>query len=145
MIRKILTGIAAVTALYFFIVATYSIYQWSFMTDRAWASVQIWKVVELSSSQFAIEAEYCFTHNGMVYKGLTRFSKPYQYNRLAAEKEIEKKKEARSIAFYDPENPKRSSLERFFPLKKSLYALCAIGIGLYFFLLGRMFFKKGME
>lgn len=145
MIKKILSGVAAVCTLYFFVTASFSLYQWYGKTNLAWAKVQTWRVIELGTSKFAIEAEYQFSHQGQSYSGLTRFSKPYHFNRPSAEKEIERKIEDRSIAFYNPSHPESSSLERTFPLKKILYFLMTAGVFLYFLCLERIFFQQRVQ
>lgn len=145
MVRKILVGVAALCTLYFIVTASYSLYQWSGKTHRAWATVEMWRVIELGPSKFAIEAEYSFTHEGQSYSGMTRFARPYHYNRPAAEREIQRKIEDRSVAFYDPSHPNRSALERFFPLKNTLYAMLTLGVFLYFVLLDRVFLQQRVQ
>ncbi len=145
MIKKILTGLVALCALYVFATAAYSLYIWSRMSERAWGTVQSWHVIELNASSFAIEADFTFTYREHLRSGITRFSKPYHFNRPSAEKEIERKQAERAIVFFDPAHSSRASLERAFPLKKSLYSLMTIGICAYFLLLNSVFFKQSMQ
>jgi len=145
MVKKILLGLSTLCALYFTLSATFSLYAHSRLKERAWPTVSSRRIIELSTSQFAIEADYSFEYKKTVYSGMTRFAKPYSFNRPAAEKEIKIIQEEPVIVHFDPKNPAFSSLQRKFPLKKCLHALLTVGVALYFLFLDRVFLEKRMQ
>jgi hypothetical protein len=145
MLRKILLGASILCALYFSLSAGISLYKWKRLTGRAWPSSSTWRIVELSESAFAIEADFSFEHKNAIYTAVTRFAKPYCFNKPAAEKEMKILQETYNIAHFDPSNPAHASLQRLFPLKKCLHGLLTIGVALYFLFLDRIFLEKRMQ
>jgi hypothetical protein len=145
MIKKILLGLSAICALYFTLSATFSLYAYSRIKQRAWPVVSDWRIIEVSQSQYAIEADYSFEYKKITYKGSTKFAKPYSFNRPSAEKEIKILQEGPLVVHFDPKNPAYSSLQRKFPLKKCLHAMLTIGVAIYFLFLDRVFLEKRMQ
>ncbi len=145
MVKKILLGCSLVCALYFTSTASWSLLSWYRLDDRAWANVTSWRVIEIDPSQFAIEAEFSFEHAGKTYNGVTKYAKPYSFNRPSAEKDIEHKKQERPIVFYNSKKPQSCSLEHAFPLKKCFYAALTLGILAYFGLLEGILLQKRMK
>jgi hypothetical protein len=145
MLRKILLWASVVCALYFSVTAMFSFYAWQRLQARAWPISSAWRVVQLSESAFAIEADFSFEHKNAVYTAVTKFAKPYCFNRPAAEKEMKTLQESYNIVHFDPNSPSHASLQRLFPLKKCLHGLLTIGIALYFLFLDRIFLEKRMQ
>jgi hypothetical protein len=116
----------------FLITASIDIWRCLRLEDRVKASIEKWKVIEKSSSQYALRASYTFDYQGKSHRGKTTFSKPYHLNRPSAEKQANILNQKSWTAWVHPGHPEHSSLERVFPLKKCLYALMALGIYLYF-------------
>jgi hypothetical protein len=53
-------------------------------------------------------------------------------NRLSAEQQIKILSRQLWKTWYQPGDPKNSTLHKVFPAKKCLYALMAVGVSLYF-------------
>ncbi len=116
----------------FLISASLDLWGYLRLEKRTIASVHRWKVIEKSSSQFALRASYSFEFQGKSYRGKTTFSKPYHLNHLSAEKQIKSYNSQIWPVWYQSSHPDHSSLDRVFPLKKCLYTLTALGIFFYF-------------
>lgn len=101
------------------------------LTARTEVSIDQWKVIKKSSS-FPLQATYHFGFQGKTYQCKTVLPPPYHLNRLSAEKAIKNLEKFRWMAWFDPRNPSISSLQKEFPLKKTIYALIALGITCYF-------------
>ena len=113
---------------------------WKFFYLNAQSQVKIlnWQVQELSSSRFALEAEYQFEINNAVYNGKTIFERPQFLNRFAAENYMRMNGSKSWETWYRADNPASNSLEKEFPRKQCLQALLTLGVFVYFF------FARGM-
>lgn len=127
----------------FLVSAAYDLWGYWRLEKKTMAHICRWKVIEKSSSQFAIRASYVFEHQGKEYRGRTTFSKPYHLNGESAKKQIKKYALYSWPVWYSPRNPHQSSIERKFPLKKCLYSLMVVGVFLYF--VSRAGFQKVIE
>lgn len=116
----------------FLISASMDIWKYLRLEERVQATVKKWKVIEKSSSQFALRASYTFEYKGKVHHGKTTFSKPYHLNRLSAEKQTHFLSQKPWKVWVHSGHPEHSSLEKDFPLKKCLYTLMVLGIYFYF-------------
>ena len=108
---------------------------WKYFRLNAFASAQVlhWQTQEISSSRYAIEAEYQFEVAGKAYKGKTIFERPQFLNRFAAENYIAINGSKSWQAWYRKGGPGFSSLEKEFPKKKCLQAVLTLGVFFYFF------------
>jgi hypothetical protein len=108
---------------------------WKFSRLNAHMPAQVlsWQVRELSSSRFALEADYCFEVEGIVYQGKTLFKKSQFLNRFSAENYIKTFRVKQWEVWYKKRDPSLSSLEKRFPQKECLQALLTIGVFIYFF------------
>ena len=113
---------------------------WNFFQLNAKTTVKIlnWQVREITSSRFAMEAEYQFEIKGETYSGKTIFKKPQFLNRFAAENYMRLHGSKRWETWYRTGNPSCNSLEKQFPQKQCLQALLTLGVFTYFF------FVRGM-
>ncbi len=134
----ILLVVSGGIAVWFSGVALVSLWKYSLLNAQAPAQILNWQVCDLSSSRYAVSADYQFTINGVVYDGKTVFENPHYLNRFAAEHSIRHHSNHSWKAWYRESNPLRSSLEREFPMKKCLHALLTLGVFGYFF------FARGM-
>lgn len=116
----------------FLISASIDIWKYLRLEERVQVSIDKWKVIEKSSSKFAISASYSFDYQRKSRHGKTTFSKPYHLNRPSAEKQVNILNQKAWTVWVHPGHPEHSSLERVFPLKKCFYSLMALGIYLYF-------------
>lgn len=134
----VLMAISGGIALWFFSIAVLGIFKFAVLNTQGLAEVTHWQIRELSSSRFAIEAEYRFTVNEVVYFSKTKFEKPQFLNRFAAENYIATLGPRSLRMWYRDSYPQRSSLEREFPRKHCLQALLTLGVFAYFY------FARGM-
>jgi hypothetical protein len=100
-----------------------------------------WKVVEKSSSSFALKVIYRFDaikKEGV--QGSTELDKPYFLNLPSAEHAIGELSKKSWDVFYNDKDPSKNSLQRNFPFKDFIQCLLTLGVFIYF-----LFFKKIME
>ncbi|MBS0620360.1 MAG: hypothetical protein JSS61_02750 [Verrucomicrobia bacterium] len=97
------------------------------------AQISEWKVIEISSSRFALAAFYQYEVDGIPYKGRMEFSSPPYLNRFAAENQMKSWKNKEWSAWYQASSPAFSSLRKEFPKKPALHALLTLGVFIYFF------------
>jgi hypothetical protein len=119
-------------ALYFIATALVPLYGYYKLQITAPATLHDWRVIQKSSSAFAIEAVYTFEAQGKPFSHQTIFSKPYYLNQLSAERQIKIFSTQPWSVWYDAHNPTYSSLEKVFPMKKIIYALISVGVFGYF-------------
>ncbi len=109
------------------------------------AEVLQWRVQELSSSRFAIQAEYQFKLNGKTYTGETIFENPQFLNSFAAENYMRINGSKNWETWYCSSKPSYNCLEKKFPKKKCLQALLTIGVFFYFFFARSFVTKLGFS
>ncbi len=134
----VLIVISSVIALWFSGIVAKEL--WKFFQLNAKTSVKMinWQAHEITSSRFAIEAEYQFELKGVAYSGKTIFKKPQFLNRFAAENYMRIHGSKSWETWYRIGNPSCNSLEKQFPQKQCLQALLTLGVFTYFF------FVRGM-
>ncbi len=129
----ILLVASGLIALWFSATAAGGLWKFFCLNARAQAQVLHWQVQELSSSRFALEAEYQFKLNGKTHNGKTIIENPQFLNRFAAENYMVINSSKSWVAWYRSSDPSYSSLEKILPKKKCLQALLTIGVFIYFF------------
>lgn len=140
----VLLMISAVIALWFSGIALVGVFKFSLLNTQSTAEVLRWQVRELSSSRFAIEADYQFKIDEITYHGKTKFENPQFLNRFAAENYISSLSSKSWKMWYKDSNPTRSSLEREFPQKSCLQALLTVGVFAYFFFIRSMVLRTAL-
>jgi hypothetical protein len=137
----ILLMISGAIALWFSGIAAGGI--WQFFCLNAQTSVKIlnWQVCELTSSRFALEADYQFELNGVTYDGKTIFENPQFLNRFAAENYMRINGSQSWKTWYWTSHPTYNSLEKEFPRKQCLHALLTLGVFVYFLFARRMILR----
>jgi len=128
---KILLFVTGGLALWW--VTTASIDLWSYfrLASAAPAEVQKWEIVP-KKSKYTLRASYTYMFDEKKWDGSTVFGKPYHLNKQSAEAEIKRLEGFKWTAWVDPDHPDRSSIDKSFPWRKSFYAVCLLGIFLYF-------------
>jgi len=134
----ILLVISGAIALWFSGIATGGMWKFFYLNAQSPVKILNWQVQELSSSRFALEAEYQFEINHAVYEGKTIFERPQFLNRFAAENYMKINGSKSWVTWYRSGNPACNSLEKEFPRKQCLQALLTLGVFVYFF------FARGM-
>ena len=120
-------------ALGFLGVALASVWKFVSLNENAPAKILHIQVKELSASRFAIEAEYSYQVESIVYTGKTVFENPLFLNRFAAENYRPFLANKLEKVWYMKRNPALSCMEKPFPRKLCLQALMTIGVFLYFY------------
>jgi hypothetical protein len=139
---SLLIWVAGLIMAVFLMSAALDLWGYLRLEKRTIASVHKWKIIEKSSSEFALRASYTFEYQGKVHHGKTTFSKPYHLNRLSAEKQIKILGLQSWPVWYQASHPEHSSIERVFPLKKCVYSLMALGIFFYFIYLRQSYLSS---
>ncbi|MBY0529962.1 MAG: hypothetical protein K2P51_07200 [Rhabdochlamydiaceae bacterium] len=106
------------------------------------AQVTQWKVVEISSSSFAVEALYTYEFKKKNYSGSTLFDAPLYLNPYAAASDLKKWEALTWQAWIQPSHPEISSLQRHFPSKKIVHAVLTLGVVVYFLFLRRWLLSR---
>lgn len=119
--------------------AIFELWGYSYLQKYTPATVLEWKTEERGARSF-ITLRYSFELGGRVYEGETCFKEPAFLNTLSAESEMKKWESYSWAAWYDPNKPERSSLQKLFPYKSCIYALIVLGVfGYFLFLNGTPF------
>lgn len=129
----ILLVISGAIALWFSGVAASGMWKFFRLDKQMPAKILNWQVCELTSSRFALEADYQFELDGVLYSGKTIFSKPQFLNRFTAENYMKINGSKSWKAWYRTSSPAYNSLEKEFPQKQCLNALLTLGVFIYFF------------
>jgi hypothetical protein len=129
-----LLALSSTIALWFSAIALNNLFNFALLNAETPAQITQWQVREISSSRFAIEADYTFQVHGVPYQGKTKFEDPQFLNRYAAETHIRVMDSKSWKTWYRDSNPTRCNLEKEFPKKSCLQALLTVGVCAYFFL-----------
>ncbi len=98
--------------------------------------VQSWRVVEKSSSSFAIESSYVFCAGDRKCQGSTEFAPPYFMNYPSASGAIDKLQKTEDwTVWYSKKDCSINSLQKVFPFKECIHAFLTLAISIYFFFL----------
>ncbi|MES2345264.1 MAG: hypothetical protein V4494_04935 [Chlamydiota bacterium] len=138
----LLVFITAGITLWFSVLALMGVWNYLKLEAKTVAIVDVFKVEEENPSRYVISGHYSYRVNGQIYEGETLFDRVHYLNRPAAEKDLEKWEKMSWEAWYNPKDPKQSSLQKMFPFKKCLYALLTLGVFIYFLILRYFTFSK---
>ncbi len=133
-------GIAA----WFSVLALIGAYTYLKLDARAPARVSSLQVEEQGPSRYLVQAEYSYGVKGKIYEGRTLFCEPVYLNRISADADLDKWRQFSWEAWYNSNDPQDSSLQKFFPFKKFLYALLTIGVFVYFLILRYFTFSRSI-
>jgi hypothetical protein len=140
----VLICITGAIALWFLSHALYDLNHYWKLGPTIPVEITQWKIQEISSSRFGIEALYSYEVNGKRYEGKTFFNKPIYLNPYAAEADLKKWQAHSWQAWYQKSHPEISSLQRNFPAKTMIHALLTLGVFVYFYLVREMSSKKDL-
>lgn len=124
----------AVLIMIYSIFAGIQIYRYLQLNEQISAKEIQWSVISQNSEKYVPFARYQFIVNGTSYQGQTLWQE-YYLNEWTA-KEAIKRLSSPSLVWYDSSNPDVSSLQKYFPLKDSIYAILLWLLGFYFLGLG---------
>lgn len=140
----VLLIISGSIAVWFSGIALANMCKFFILSSQTTADIVRWHVQEISSSKFAIEADYQFRIDHITYRGKTRFEKPQFLNRFSAENYVATVHQKSRKVWYQKGNPMNSTLEREFPQKDCLQSLLTVGVFSYFFF-ARSLVTRGSE
>lgn len=129
-------GIMTLAVLWFSVGAVNLLFAYSQVTGQTPATVSEWKAQKLSDDEYYLQAHYSYEVENETYQGDWNYTNPLYINELAANKAIEERQEESFVAWYNPEYPKQSQLERFFPYKQLFSATILWALLFYFYWLG---------
>lgn len=114
--------------------AAYKLWEYSRLDSHAAATIKDWRVRQKGSS-YLIQAAYTYQVKGIDYRGKSTFEKPVYLNRDSAEADIEKWAHLQWQVWVDTKNPARSTFQKMFPYKSSIYGLISLSVLIYFYFL----------
>jgi hypothetical protein len=130
-------------ALWFASGAIRGLWKFTYLDAKTSATVSKIEILDLSSSRFAIEADYTYQVQGVTYSGKTLFDTPRFLNHYAAENYVKAVETRPWETWYHKKTPSFSSLERDFPEKQCLQALITVGVFAYFYIARSMLSRMG--
>lgn len=106
------------------------------LNESTIATKMEWSYETRSDEEFVPEGHYYFQYNGKTYEGISLLRNTVLLNESAAEDAIQHLSKKQFKIWFNPTNPKESSLHKSFPLKECLSTAILWGILLYFIGLG---------
>jgi hypothetical protein len=112
--------------------ALYRIYVYQSLQKHPPVTRIQWSIQELSDERFILNADYTFEVRGRTYTGKTAFRDKVYRNAWAAGQALAIYQTESWKVWYDPTNPRLSSLQKQFPYKECAYALILAALMVYF-------------
>lgn len=110
------------------------VWQYVYLNQHTHAVDIQWSIFPKNEESFIPVANYFFQVDEKNYHSQTLWQEHY-LNRWAAEEAIMRLKKTAPLVWFNSHYPDKSSLQKIFPLKESLYSLLLWGLGIYFFAL----------
>ena len=129
----ILISSIAVSWFSFFFVK--DVYGYVRVNQRTSATISEWSIKENSESEYLLCALYNYDYKGVKYSSSTVFRQPLFLNRPTAERAIVTLRTKPWTAWFDPSNPERSTLQRYFPFQEGIKLFLCIIVAIYFVVL----------
>ena len=123
--------------------AAYRVWGYLRLDGSAPVKVERWEVERLGTDRYGLVAHYTFDYQGQPVTTSSHWRGKRLLNRMAAEAKIVRLKEAPLVAYFPVKHPEEAVLERTFPLKACIYALVALGIMIYFYILALYVRRSG--
>jgi len=128
----LISSIAASWFAFFFI---RDVYCYLLVNQRTSVTISQWNVKEKSESEYLLDASYTFDYKGVKYSASTVFRQPLFLNRPTAERAIVTLRTKPWAAWFDPSNPERSTLQRYFPFQEGIKLFLCVIVTIYFVVL----------
>ena len=122
---------------YFSIRAASSLISFCTLKQPAPAKILQWEVKE-SKGKFPIKGTYSFQWDNKTWKGETVLSQPWHLNEPAAIASIQNKSKQGWSAWFHPNNPLKSSLERPFPIGLLIRTAICYSVLIYFIIISKI-------
>lgn len=101
------------------------------LTKRVLAHVEKWQVEQMHSEHFRLRAIYSFKEGSRVFKGDTLLLGVYR-NEMSAIRGLQRLAKEPQTAWFDPLNPRQSSLEKHFTWNLFARAMLSTLVSFYF-------------
>jgi len=111
-------------------------YRYHQLASESCAQVHAWGINEVKKGNYAIYAKYSFENLGQILVGKTVFKLKFN-NEIAAHATLEDWKKQQWTVYFNPNNPRISTLQRPFPLKELVHGLIGLAALFYFLFLKR--------
>ncbi len=134
----ILVLLGALTGGYFSIRTTGALFDFFTFTERAEARISRWEIKEMKG-KFPIKSYYSFEAKGAIWHGATQLGEPWHLNEASAVAALQEKAKQSWAAWFNPNDPSKSSLEKAFPSGLLVRTLICYGVFAYFILFFRRF------
>lgn len=108
------------------------------LSASAPAQITQWETVPVKD-RVALRADYEFRAQEKTWQGQFTLPPPYSLNELAALAELKQGAKKSWVAWYNPNDPRTSALEKSFPSGLFVRALICYGVLIYFFYLYKKF------
>ena len=137
-LQLVLISAVALISLYFSFQLSVQLFSCVPLAVQAPARVSQWEIEEVKG-KFALKAFYSFEAQNKIWKGSCRFNPPYFWNEPSAMAALKAKAKEPVSAWYNPNNPSHSSLEKRFPSSLLFRTIICYGVLIYFFFVRRKF------
>lgn len=134
-VLKFLIILSALSSLFLLFKAGAEIYRYALFSNTKKADITSWEIDE-ENSKFFISAKYIYTIDNRSIDGKTTFYKRF-LNYDAAFSYLQNLSKKNFLAWYSKKDPNMSTIERFFPVKRSIYAALASCVFIYFIFLNK--------
>ena len=136
----VLVSFSIACAGYFSIRAFQEVFTYFSLREQTGADILRWEVREVNG-KFPLTAHYRFEAQEKTWQGITRLAPPWHLNEASAIQELRSEKMRRVwTAWFNPNNPTKSSLEKKFPTSVVIRAIVCCFVVLYFiFFIRRMY------
>lgn len=126
----------ALIVLFFSVSTAYEMYQHLSMTANTPALQTHWSVVQKASDRYVLHVSYTYQVKARVYEGSMDIPGTNFKNAAAAETMMPTFSAKERIVWFAPHHSERSTIQKSFPLKSSIYMAIIWGVLLYFIWLG---------
>lgn len=128
-----LIAISSAVAILFVSIAAKETWKYFSLNSSTSAEILEWNVTEVSSSRYALEANYRYQVGSVFHTCKRSLDSPRFLNRYAAENQIKSWQRKSWRVWYNERDPSHSFLERNFPRKQLFHALLTFGVAAYFY------------
>jgi hypothetical protein len=129
-------AVLGMATVYLTVIAAQALYRYSVQTKVTDPVTLSWSYQKVSMDVYAPLATFTFAIDGALVEGRTLLSQPLFRDKQVAEQVIQKLQQQSWRVWYSPKQVHYATIEKRFPVKKTLYAGIVLGIFLYFAILG---------
>lgn len=132
-----LTGVVAL----FSVKTLFEAYQFLSLTESTVAHSVEPEIIKLKNGRYTLRVGFSYEIEGQSYTKTQRLRKKAPFkNRWAAQEAFKEIQQSQHLVWFSKSYPKKSQLDKFFPVKRVCSSAILVGILVYFFLLGKYIF-----